>query len=89
MDDIIKFIHDKGSDLPTFVALDLQALPPVTFNSLDVSALLHAIKKTQAEVNMLKEGMTSQAQSIRDLHDVVENQAVSRVSLDQAVSRVK
>ena len=49
--DIVKFIHDKGSGLPTFVAPNLQALSPVTFNSLDVSSLLHTIKHTQAEVS--------------------------------------
>ena len=71
----IKFIHDKGSKLPKFVALNLQALPPVTFNSLDVLALLHTIKQTQAEVSLLKEGLASQAQSISDLHTVENNRA--------------
>ena len=79
MDDIVKFIHDKGSDLPTFVALNLQALPPVTFNSLDVSSLLHTIKQTQAEVSLLKEGLAEQAQTIRDLQSVVRNQTNTEV----------
>ena len=91
MDDIIKFIHDKGSDLPIFVALNLQALPPVTFNSLDVSSLLHTIKQTQAEVSLLKEGLTTQAESIRDLYTVVENRSESGAtaavcSADETVS---
>ena len=77
MDDIIKFVHDKGSDLPTFVARDLQLLPPVTFNSLDVSSLLHTIKQTQAEVNLLKEGLSIQAQSICYLQTVVGEHATT------------
>lgn len=87
MDDIVKFIHDKGSDLPTFVARDLQLLPPVTFNSLDVSSLLHTIKQTQAEVSLLKEGLNIQAQSICDLQTVVSEQAATRVQGHQGLSR--
>ena len=71
MEDIVKFIHDKGSDQPTFVALNLQALPPLAFNSLGVSSLLHTSRQTQAEVGLLKEGLAVQAQTIRDLQSVV------------------
>ena len=86
MDDIVKFVHDKGSDLPTFVARDLQVLPPVTFNSLDVSSLLHTIKQTQAEVSLLKDGLNVQAQSISDLQKVVGEQAAAKVQGHQGPS---
>ena len=40
--------------MPKFVALDLSKLPPITFDSVDVSALLNTIKKTQNEVDILR-----------------------------------
>lgn len=55
IEDMIKLLTEKGSDIPTFVALDLSRLPPITFDSLDVSVLLNAIKKTQNEVDALKD----------------------------------
>lgn len=57
MGNIAKVIHDKGSDVPTFVALPLQALPPVALPGLDVSSLLHTIRQMQAGVSLLKEGL--------------------------------
>ena len=75
LEDIIKLMHERGTDVPTFVALNLQALPPVTFNSIDVSALLNTIQKTQVEVDLLKQGMSTQAQTIKNLQQVVEKQA--------------
>ena len=75
LEDIIKLMHERGSDVPTFVALNLQALPPVTFNSIDVSALLNTIQKTQVEVDLLKQGLSTQAQTIKDLQQAVEKQA--------------
>ena len=75
MEDIVKTMHQCGTDIPTFVALNLQALPPVSFNSLDVSTLLHSIKKTQVEVDLMKKGMIAQDQTIKDLQSVVSQQA--------------
>ena len=71
MEDMLKLIQEKGTDLPTFVAHNLQLLPPIGFNSLDVSTLLHEIKKTQVEVEMLKDGMKRQADTIAGLTQTV------------------
>ena len=60
IEDILKLLHEKGTDIPTFVALDLSKLPPITFDSLDVSALLSSIRKTQNEVDVIKECIRSQ-----------------------------
>ena len=67
MEDIIKLLHEKGTDTPTFVAQNLQALPPIAFNSLDVSHLLHSIQKTQTEMEILKEAMKVQSEVVSDL----------------------
>ena len=67
IEDILKLVQEKGTDLPTFVAHNLQLLPPIGFDSLDVSTLLHTIKKTQTEVQLLKEGLKSQAETVNEL----------------------
>ena len=57
--DICQLLEEKGDvDLPLFVALDLSKLPPITFESIDVIALLRKIEKLESTVDMLKEGMT-------------------------------
>ena len=81
MEDIIKMLHEKGSDTPTFVAQNLQALPPIAFNSLDVSHLLHTIQKTQTEMEILKEVMKVQSEVVSDLV-----KAQSHISNGQAKS---
>ena len=42
------------------MALDLSKLPPITFDSIDVSTLLSSIRRTQDEINVLKECISSQ-----------------------------
>ena len=39
--DMLRLMQEKGSDEPVFVARDLSRLPPITFDSVDVSSLLH------------------------------------------------
>ena len=36
IDDIIKVMQEKGSDLPMFVAQDLSKSQPITFHDIDV-----------------------------------------------------
>ena len=41
LEDIFKILEEKGdAKLTDFVALDLSKLPPITFDSIDVSVLL-------------------------------------------------
>ena len=43
LEDMIKLMHEVGEDVPKFAALDLNRLPPISFNNLDVSTLLNNI----------------------------------------------
>ena len=50
---------------------DLNRLPPITFDSIDVCVLLAALKKTQVEVEMLKEGLKQQASTCADMSTIL------------------
>ena len=71
IEDIVKLMMEKGSDVPVFVAHDLSKLPLVTFDSMDVSTLLNNIKKTQDEVDMLKLCINTQNDTFEKLRSVV------------------
>ena len=73
IEDMIKLLNEKGTDVPTFVALDLSKLPPITFDSLDVSMLLNEMKKTQNDIEMLRETMKSQVHINNDIQKSMEN----------------
>ena len=92
MEDIMKLVQEKGTALPTFVAHNLQLLPPIGFDSLDVSVLLNEIKKTQVEVQLMKEGMKLQMKTVEDLSLQVKADQQNRVmrasSVDSASSSV-
>ena len=45
IENIIRLLQEKGTDTPTFVALDHAKIPPVTFDSIDVSSLLNSIRQ--------------------------------------------
>ena len=70
IEDVIKLLQEKGSDVPEFVALDLSKLPPIAFDSVDVSALLNTIKKTQNEVDILRATIESHNAVSDALHSV-------------------
>lgn len=92
IEDILKLMNEKGThDLPKFVALNLSNLPPITFDSIDVTVLLNTIRKTQVEITMLKSAVTSTQEnantlkeSVREIHDRVNilesSQSNARVS---------
>lgn len=55
IDDIICLLRDADSeDIPVFVARDLEKLPPVLFDHVDVTRLLKDIVKMQHDINMVK-----------------------------------
>ena len=54
VDDMLRLLQEKGSDVPVFVARDLSRLPPITFDSVDVSSLLHSIRRAQLAIDQLK-----------------------------------
>ena len=72
IEDIIRLLQEKGTDTPTFVTLDLAKLPPVLFDSIDVSALLHSIQQNEAEINLLTDCVTTQQVSSNSLTKVVD-----------------
>jgi len=57
IDDIIRLLQEKGEDVPKFAAVDLSRLPPITFDSVDVSVLLNSIKKMENEMAFLKDSV--------------------------------
>ena len=58
LEDIFKILEEKGdAKLTDFVALDLSKLPPITFDSIDVSVLLRKIDTLAFMVKSLEEGL--------------------------------
>ena len=55
--DIYLLLQEKGTaKIPQFVALDLSRLPPITFDSIDVTSLLVQLQTLKTEVDMHKNG---------------------------------
>ena len=87
IDDMIRLLQEKGTDVPVFVARDLSRLPPITFDSVDVSSLLHSIRRAQLEIDQLKACVGGQRDATVDLTDVVKavDRRLSAVETDCAV----
>ena len=64
---------------PVCPVLSPALLPPVSFGSIDVSALLHSIRQNEAAINILKDCVTTQQASAKTIVGVVNN-VVSRIS---------
>ena len=56
----LKVLNKCGKDFSRFVSFYLDELPPVTFSSIDVSALLGRIEQLNKEVSGMKKMMESQ-----------------------------
>ena len=55
MEDIIGLLHRRSDALSvTFAAVDLVNLPPDSFASLDVCALLTRVESTNSEMDIMK-----------------------------------
>ena len=73
--DILMCVHELGVNVPSFVAFDLPALPPLIMDCADMSALLEDIASIKSEVAWLKleRNATSELLSeIRHLRDSVK-----------------
>ena len=60
LDDCVKRLNELDPEsevIPCFVARDLGNLPPITFNSIDVSVLLAKIESMHDEVQLLRADM--------------------------------
>ena len=72
IDDMLRLLQEKGTRVPVFVARDLSRLPPITFDSVDVSSLIHSIRRAQLEIDQLKACVGGQRDATVDLTDVVK-----------------
>ena len=57
LDDVVKRLNELDPEsevIPCFVARDLGNLPPITFNSIDVSVLLAKIESMHDEVQLMR-----------------------------------
>jgi hypothetical protein len=66
--DMVKVLQEKGTDIPIFVCTpeDLSELPPISFDSLDVTMLLCQKQKTQSAVDVLKASVDCQHSAIAE-----------------------
>ena len=87
IDDVIRLLQEKGTDVAVFVARDLSRLPPITFDSVDVSSLLHSIRRAQLEIDQLKACVGGQRDATVDLTDGVKavDRRLSAMETDRAV----
>ena len=85
--DMLRLMQEKGSDVPVFVARDLSRLPPITFDGVDVSSLLHSIRRAQLAIDQLKACVGGHRDATVDLTDVVKavDRRLSAVESDRAV----
>ena len=51
--------HGKCDTIPTFAAIKLDKMPPISYESPDATAMLIAFKKLQAEVKLITDSLNS------------------------------
>ena len=73
LEDILSAFQAINYDHIRFVALDLNNLPPVSFNSLDASALLAKLEKLTAEMQTMQSVQTSMQEVQSRMQSVVGN----------------
>ena len=78
--DIYNLLQEKGDSAPTFCAMNLNILPPVTLKNVNVSNLLHTIIQLQTEVKLLTQASKVQKEITDNIHDMAK-------SLDVRVSK--
>jgi len=86
MDDIVKRMFEldaSGTVTPCFVARNRSNLPPVTFDSVDVSALLTKMERIGDEVKILRAGVEAQHVCTEDLTNVCAGTISRLTSLEQ------
>lgn len=63
----LRLLNEAGENVPRFVSHHLDELPPVTFNSLDVSCLLGKIEQLGADITIMKQAVSLQTNTCNDL----------------------
>ena len=90
MQDILRLFEETPTEkMPTFVAVNLSKLPPITYDNIDVSALLNAIQQTQTEVALLKSAVKASSEITATLNDsaALIEQRVTTLEDKHSVSR--
>lgn len=63
----LKLLNEAGENIPRFVSYHLDDLPPVTFNSLDVSCLVSKIEHLSAEMASIRKTVSEQLTACENL----------------------
>ncbi len=91
LEDILKRLHEYDSTadipLPCFVASNLADLPPITFDSIDVSVLQLKWERLADDVTILKSGLQSHGESTQGLTDVCQDTAARIAELEHLSDR--
>lgn len=67
VEDMYKFLDELGENVPTFVAHDLTALPPITFDNIDLCTLLRAVQNSRDELAVITQTLSEQCIVNRDI----------------------
>ena len=67
VEDMYKFLDELGENVPTFVAHDLTALPPITFDNIDLCTLLRAVQNSRDELAVITQTLSEQFIVNRDI----------------------
>ena len=74
MEDIVGLLHRRSDALTvSFAAVDLANLPPVSFDSLDVCALLAMVDSTKAEMDLMKQAASTMSDAVTAQASVCED----------------
>ena len=57
IDHMIRLLQENCEDVPKFAAVDIRPLPPIAFDSVDVSVLLVSTKKVENDMTIMKDCM--------------------------------
>ncbi|XP_024152270.1 uncharacterized protein LOC112161417, partial [Oryzias melastigma] len=79
----LKVLYECGENTPHFVSHYLEDLPPVTFTSLDVCALLRRMERLYADVSAMKGALQLQVDVCADLRAVTADVDRRVCSLEQ------
>ena len=72
-EDIVAMIHKLGDQGPVFAARALRKLPPVRFDSIDVTHLLYRLEKLEPETRSRKEAEDKNCAIISQLEEQVKS----------------
>lgn len=77
----LKLLNEAGENVPRFVSHHLDELPPVTFDSLNVSCLLGKIEQLSVDITTMKQAVSLQTNTCNDLRIITTdiNQRLSAI----------